>query len=115
MWIMIKNVSCDGYIVDFIYDVTGNYYERGRHCFIYSNNIISPLSLLKVLKWYLFCLPMLAAFNFNDLFSYKALFIESGLDLNVFDIFFLMYSHVSIIKTINKPSSKALKKSTSGR
>ena len=68
-----KNVSCDGYIVNFIYDVTRNYNERGRHGFIYPNNIISPLSLLKVLKWYLFCLSMLSAFNFNDLFSYKAL------------------------------------------
>ena len=66
-----KNISCDGYIVDFTYDVIGNYNERGRHGFIYPNNINYPLSLLKVLKWYLFCLPMLAAFNFNDLFSYK--------------------------------------------
>ena len=67
-----KNILCDSYIVNFIHDATESYYERGRHGFIYSNNIISPLSLLKVLKWYLFCLPMLAAFNFNDLFSYKA-------------------------------------------
>ena len=68
-----KNVSCDGYIVDFTYDVIGNYNERGRHGFIYPNNINYPLSLLKVLKWYLFCLSMISAFNFNDLFSYKTL------------------------------------------
>ena len=26
-----KNVSCDGYIVDFINDATESYYERGKH------------------------------------------------------------------------------------
>ena len=41
-----KNVSCDGYIVDFINDATGSYYERGRHGFINHNNIKSPLFLL---------------------------------------------------------------------
>ena len=46
-------------------------YERGRHGFIYLNNIKSPLFLLKFLKLYLFCLPMLVTLCFIDLFSYK--------------------------------------------
>ena len=66
-----KNVSCDGYIVDFINDATESFYERGRHGFIYHNNIESPLFLLKILKLHLFCLSMLVASCFNNLFSYK--------------------------------------------
>ena len=66
-----KNVSYDGYIVDFINDATGIYYERGRHGFIYLNNIKSPLFLLKIFKFHLFCLSMLIASCFNNLFSYS--------------------------------------------
>ena len=66
-----KNVSCDGYIVDFINDATGSYYERGRHGFINHNNIKSPLFMLKFLKLRLFHLPMLVTLCFIDLFSYK--------------------------------------------
>jgi hypothetical protein len=66
-----KNVSCDGYIVDFINDATESFYERGRHDFIYHNNIKSPLFLLKILKLHLLCLPMLVTLCFIDLFSYK--------------------------------------------
>jgi hypothetical protein len=47
-------------------------YERGRHDFIYHNNIKSPLLVLKFLKLHLFCLPMLLTLFFIDLFSYKA-------------------------------------------
>ena len=66
-----KNVSCDGYIVDFINDATESYYERGRHGFIHHNNIKSPLFMMKVLMLHLFCLPMLVTLCFIDLFSYK--------------------------------------------
>ena len=38
-----KNVSCDSYIVELINDATESFYERGRHGFIYLNNIKSPL------------------------------------------------------------------------
>ena len=66
-----KNALCDSYIVEFINDATENYYERGRHGFIYLNNIKSPLFMSKVLKLHLFCLPMLVTLCFIDLFSYK--------------------------------------------
>jgi len=66
-----KNVLCDGYIVVFINDATESFYERGRHDFIYHNNIKSPLFLLKILKLHLLCLPMLVTLCFIDLFSYK--------------------------------------------
>jgi hypothetical protein len=66
-----KNALCDSYIVEFINDTTENYYERGRHGFIYLNNIKSPLFLLKILKLHLLCLSMIVASCFNNLFSYK--------------------------------------------
>ena len=66
-----KNFTCDGYIVDFINDATESFYEKGRHGFIYHNNIESPLLLLKFLKLHLFCLPMLVNLCFMDLFTYK--------------------------------------------
>src|SRR3954465_1473333 len=66
-----KNVSGDGYIVDFINDATESYYERGKHGYIHLNNIKFPLYMFKVLKFHLFCLPMLATLCFIDLFFYK--------------------------------------------
>ena len=61
-----KNALCDGYIVEFIHDATENYYEGGIHACRSRNNIKFPLYVLKVLKLYLFCLPMLV-----DSCSYK--------------------------------------------
>ena len=69
-----KNVSCDGYSVNFINDSTRIYYERGRHAFIYLNNIKSSLFLLTFLKFHLFCLSMLVALCFNNLFSHNISF-----------------------------------------
>ena len=54
-----KNALCDGYIVEIIHDATVNYYEGGIHACRSCNNIKFPLYVLKVLKLYLFCLPML--------------------------------------------------------
>jgi hypothetical protein len=66
-----KNVLYDNYIVNFIYDATESYYERGKHGFMHLNNIKFPLLMLKILKLHLFCLPMLVASCFSNLFSYK--------------------------------------------
>jgi hypothetical protein len=66
-----KNVLGDSYIVNFIHDATKSYYERGKHGFMHLNNIKFPLFILKVLMLHLFCLPMLVASCFNNLFSYK--------------------------------------------
>ena len=49
-----------------IHDATENYYEGGIHACRSCNNIKFPLYVLKVLKLYLFCLPMLV-----DCCSYK--------------------------------------------
>jgi hypothetical protein len=69
-----KNVLCDSYIVNSIHDATKIYYERGKHGFMHLNNIKFPLFLLEFLKLYLFCLPMLVALCFQELFLYKTIF-----------------------------------------
>src|SRR3954470_17019291 len=63
-----KKVLCDTYIVEFIHYPTENYYERGTYAYRYFNNIKFPLFMLKVLKLHLFCLPILIALCFNELF-----------------------------------------------
>src|SRR6266567_4305363 len=66
-----ENVSCDSYIVNFIHDATESYYERGKHGCMHLNNIKFPLFMLKILKLHLFCLHMLVALCYHDLFLYK--------------------------------------------
>jgi hypothetical protein len=66
-----KNALCDGYIVEFINDATENYHERGAYALTYLKNIKFPLYVLKVLKLYLFCLPMLVDSCSHKLFAHK--------------------------------------------
>ena len=54
-----KNALGSGYIFEFIHYATENYYEGGIHACRSCNNIKFPLYVLKALKLYLFCLPML--------------------------------------------------------
>ena len=61
-----KNALCDGNIFELLHDSTENYYEEGIHVCRSCNIIKFPLYMLKVLKLYLFFLPMLV-----DSCSYK--------------------------------------------
>ena len=54
-----------------IHDATENYYEGGIHACRSCNNIKFPLYVLKVLKLYLFCLPMLVDYCPHKLFAHK--------------------------------------------
>ena len=63
-----NNALCDSYIVEFIHDATEIYNERGRHGSKYLNNKKFPLFMVNILKLCLFCLPMLVALCFNELF-----------------------------------------------
>jgi hypothetical protein len=69
-----RDALCDSYIVSSIHDATEIYYERGKHGLMDLNNIKFPLFMLQFLKLYLFCLPMLFALRFYDLFLYKTIF-----------------------------------------
>ena len=75
-----------------IHDATENYYEGGIHACRSCNNIKFPLYVLKVLKLYLFCLPMLVDFCSYKLCAHKIPRHRKWLDLNVLVIFFMMLS-----------------------
>ena len=66
-----KNALGAGYIVEFIHDSTENYYERGSYAFTYLNNIKFPLYVSKILKFHLFCLPMVVDSCSHRLFAHK--------------------------------------------
>ena len=66
-----KHVLCDSYIVEFVHDATGNYFERVKYCYKFFHVTKTPLFMLKVLKLLLFYLPMLITMFFIDLFDYK--------------------------------------------
>ena len=66
-----KNALCDGYIVKLIHDATVSYYEGGIYACRSCNNTKFPLCVLKVLKLYLFCLPMLVDSCSHKLFAHK--------------------------------------------
>jgi hypothetical protein len=68
---LTKEDGCDIYIVEFVYDATENYYERGKYGCWNSHVTKTPLFILKVPKLLLFYLPILVAICFFDLFSYK--------------------------------------------
>src|SRR3954471_23635963 len=68
-----KKVLCDTYIVEFFHDPTNFFYEKGTYAYRYFYNIKFPLFMLKVLKLHLFCLRMLIALCFNELFCYNVL------------------------------------------
>ena len=80
------------YIGGFVYDATENYYERKNYGCRSSHVTKTPLFMLKVLKLRLLYLPILNALCFMDLFSYKMPMHRKRVDLNVFDIFFMMLS-----------------------
>ena len=62
---------CDSYILDVVHDAAENYFERGKiGCRKFHVTKI-PLFMLKVLRLFLFHLPMHVTLCFSDLFSYK--------------------------------------------
>ena len=66
-----KHALCDSYIVQFVHDATGNYYERGKYGCRNFHVTKIPLFLLNVLKLLLLYLPMVASLCFFNLFIYK--------------------------------------------
>ena len=66
-----KNALCGSYIVEFIHDATENYYEGGTYACRNCNNVKFPRYVLKVMKLYLFYLPMQVDYCSHKLFAQK--------------------------------------------
>ena len=116
-----KNALCDSYIVEFVHDAIGNYYERGKYGCRDFHVTKTPLFLLKILKLRLSCFPMLIALCLHDLFIYKIPFHRKWVRLKSVSYLLLMLSFAStliscesIIK-ITEPILMAIKKALLGR
>ena len=66
-----KSAVCDGYIVEYIHDVSKNYCEEGTYALTHLNNIKFLLYVLIALNLHLFCLPMLVDSCSHKLFAKK--------------------------------------------
>ena len=86
-----ENIIYDSYI-EFDYDPTCNYYERGKYGCRNFHVIKFPLIVLRLSILYPSSLHMLDVSCLDNLFAYKILCIGSMLDLNVFVICFMMLS-----------------------
>ena len=113
-----KNALCDGYIVELIHDATENYYEGGIYACGSCNNIKFPLYVLKVLKLYLFCLPMLVDSCSHKLFAQKipmhSKWVRPKCARHMLHDALFMFQFLSVIRASLKLSClarKALKKS----
>ena len=66
-----ENILCDSYIVEFDYDPTWNYYERGEYGCINFHVIKLPLVMLRLSMFYSSPLHMLDVSCLDNLFSDK--------------------------------------------
>ena len=70
MWIVLK-IFCDSYFVEFAYDPTCNYYERGKYGCRNFHVTKLPLVMLRLLFLLSASLHMLVFASYDNLFSYK--------------------------------------------
>ena len=70
MWIM-KSILCDSYIVEFEYDPTRYYYERGKYGCRNFHVTKLPLVMLRLLLFLSTSLHMLVFSCDDNLFAYK--------------------------------------------
>ena len=80
----IENMLCDSYIVEFDYDPSCNYYERGKYCCRNFHVTKLLLFMLRLFMFYSSSLHMLVFACFDNLFDHKMPMHRSMLDLNVF-------------------------------
>ena len=114
----VKNMFCDWYIVEFAYDTTCNYYERGKYgCRnLYLTKL--PLVVLRLLLFLSFSLHMLDLACLANLFSYKMpmhrKYIRLRGDFHMFYDALFVFQLLSFMWASSKSqclAKKALKKS----
>ena len=67
----VENMFCDSYFVEFAYDPTCNYYERGKYGRRNFHVTKLPLVMLRLLLFLSASLHMLVFACFDNLFAYK--------------------------------------------
>src|SRR3954466_986018 len=108
-----QHALCDNYILDVVHDATKNYFERGKFDCRNFHVTKTPLFMMKVLKLFLFHLPMLIALCLFDLFAYIMPIYRKWVRLKcvsylLLDVVFCFSSYfVRTSSIILVPSSKA--------
>ena len=87
-----ENILCDRYIVEFYYDPTCNYYERGKYCgeIFYVTKL--PLVMLRSSILHSSTLHMLEISCLDNLFAYKIPMHRKHVKLKCVFICFMMFS-----------------------
>ena len=67
----VENTLCDSYFVEFAYDPTCNYYERGKYGCRNFHVTKLPLVMLRLLLFLSSSLHMLVFACYDNLFAYK--------------------------------------------
>ena len=67
----VENILCDSYFVEFAYDPTCNYYERGKYGCRNFHVTKLPLVMLRLLLFLSSSLHMLVFVGLDNLFAYK--------------------------------------------
>ena len=88
----IENILCDSYFVEFSYDPTCNYYERGKYGCRNFRVTKLPLVMLRLLLFLSPSLHMLDLACLGIFFPIRCLCIGSMLDLDVFVTCLMMLS-----------------------
>ena len=116
-----ESIVYDRYIVEFDYDPTCNYYERGNYGCRNFHDTKLPLFVLRLLLSLSSSFHMLVFACLDNLFLIKCLCIGSMLELSVFSVCFMMlslcfYNYLSWGHHWNlKPILMAIKKDLVGR
>ena len=88
----VENMLCDSYIVEFSYDPTCNYYERGKYGCRDFHVAKSPLVMLRLLLFLSASLHKLIFACLDNFLPIRCLCIGSMLDLDVFVTCFILLS-----------------------
>ena len=104
-----ENILCDSYIVEFDYNPTCNYYERGKYGCRNLHVTKLPLVTLRLLLFLSYSLHMLVFACYDNFFASKIPIHRKYVILKLVFTCFMMLSscfncylfHVSIIKIIN--------------
>ena len=67
----VENILCDSYFIEFAYDPTCNYYEKGKYDCRNFHVTKFPLIMLKLLLFLSFSLHMLVLVCLDYLFAYN--------------------------------------------
>ena len=114
----VENIWCDSYFVEFAYDPTCNYYERGKYGCRNFHVTKLPLVMLRLLLFLSSSLHMLVFACLDNLFAYKMpmhrqyvrlICVRHMLYDAPFVLQFLSFVWASL--KLSMPSYKALKKS----